>query len=307
MISRTEQRFRLGDRDLAVMKLGTFIILLIFVSGPAFAQEMAARESASVKNNEQAVAPRLQADRYPQIPSAASADRSVIKGNALAARLKFMADTDLYSKTRPTDRSEAGIIENWRDQVFETFGTYISPRQSDLVNDSRLQNNNEFEEQANANRMAARIVLKETLQFTRERLPELDKLIKALRFEVSTDMISSAKADEETHDKRIGEARASHTTIVKDRLFVKTGLLVPVESGKLVVVSETEARYGKMTSFFKIYLDGRYDNNVGLKYVLGKDIHLQVERQVAHTTDLIMSDTANVKSSLDLVQLVCKF
>jgi hypothetical protein len=120
-------------------------------------------------------------------------------------------------------------------------------------------------------------------------------------------MISSAKADEETHDKRIGEARASHTTIVKDRLFVKTGLLVPVESGKLVVVSETEARYGKMTSFFKIYLDGRYDNNVGLKYVLGKDIHLQVERQVAHTTDLIMSDTANVKSSLDLVQLVCKF
>jgi hypothetical protein len=218
-----------------------------------------------------------------------------------------MADADLYSKIRPTDRSEAGIIESWRDRVFETFGTFISPRQSDLANDSRLQNNNEFEEQANASRMATRIVLKETLQFTRERLPEIDKLIKALRFEVSTDMISSAKADEGTHDKMTGEARAAHTAIVKDRLFVKTGLLVPVESGKLVVASETEARYGRMTSFFKIYLDGQYDNNVGLKYVLGKDMHLQVERQVAHTTDLIMSDTANVKSSLDLVQLVCKF
>ena len=252
------------------MKLGTFILLLIFVSGPAFAQEMATRETA-------------------------------------AAKLKFMADTELYSKTRSTDRSEAGIIENWRDRVFETFATHISPRQSDLVNDNRLQNNNELEEQADANRMATRIVLKETLQFTRERLPEIDKLIKALRFEVSTDMISSENAEEESHDKKTGEARAAHTAIVKDRLFVKTGLLIPVESGKLVVASETEARYGKMTSFFKIYLDGRYDNNVGLKYVLGKDIHLQVERQVAHTTDLVTSDTANVKSSLDLVQLVCKF
>jgi len=84
-------------------------------------------------------------------------------------------------------------------------------------------------------------------------------------------------------------------------------LRVPVESGKLGVTSETEARYGKMTSFFKVYLDGQYDNSLGLKYVLGKDIHLQVERQVAHTTDFVTSDTANEKSSLNLVQLVCKF
>ena len=252
------------------MKLGTFILLLIFVSGPAFAQEMASRETA-------------------------------------AARLKFMADAELYSLTRPTDRSEAGIIENWRDRVFETFATHISPRQSDLVNDNRLQNNNEFEEQANANRMATRIVLKETLQFTRERVPEIDKLIRALRFEVSTDMVSGENGGTDIDDEKNNETRIARNTLIKDRFLLKTGLRVPVESGKLVVASETEARYGKMTSFFKIYLDGRYDNNVGLKYVLGKDIHLQVERQVAHTTDLVTSDTANVKSSLDLVQLVCKF
>ncbi len=289
------------------MKLGTFTLLLVFVSGPAFAQEMAARENASVKMNEQTVAPRLQSDRYQQNASVASADRSAIKLNDLAARLKFMADQDLYSRIRTAERSEAGIIENWRERVFKIFGMYINPRQSDPVKDNRLQNNNEFEEQANAGRMATRIVLKETLQFTRERLPEIDKLVKALRFEVSTDMISSAKAEEATHDKSTGEARAAHTTMVNDRLFVKTGLRVPVENGRLGVASETEARYGNMTSFFKVYLDGRYDNNVGLTYILGKDIHLQVERQVAYTTDLVTGDKATVKSSLNLVQLVCKF
>ncbi len=252
------------------MKLGTFIILLIFVSGPAFAQEMAAREDA-------------------------------------AAGLKFMADPELSSKIRPTDRSEAGIIESWRERVFKTFGTYISPRQSDLVNDNRLQNNNEFEEQDNESRMATRIVLKETLQFTRERLPEIDKLVKALRFEVSTDMVSGENGRTDIDDEKNNEARTARNISGKDRFLLKTGLRVPVESGKLVVASETEARYGNVTSFFTIHLDGQYDNNLGLKYVLGKDIHLQVERQIAHTTDFVTSYTANEKSSLNLVQLVCKF
>jgi hypothetical protein len=62
-----------------------------------------------------------------------------------------------------------------------------------------------------------------------------------------------------------------------------------------------------MTSFFKVYLDGQYDNNVGLKYALDKNVHLQVERQVAHTTDVATGDTAAVKSNLNLVQLVCTF
>ncbi len=289
------------------MKLGTFIILSIFVSGPAFAQEMAAREAASVKMNEQEVALRLEADRYQQIASVASADRSAVKPNALAARLKFMADPDLYSKIRPTDRSEDGIIESWRERVFKTFGTYISPRTPDLANDNRLQNNNEFQEQANESRMATRIVLKETLQLTRERLPEIDKLVKALRFEVSTDMVSGENAGTGIDDEMNNEARTARKTLAKDRFLLKTGLRVPVESGKLVVASETEARYGNVTSFFTIHLDGQYDNSLGLKYVLGRDLHLQVERQVAHTADFVTSDKANVTSSLNLIQLVCKF
>jgi hypothetical protein len=294
MISRTERRFREGDKELIVMKLGTFIILLIFVSGPAHAQEKAA-------------APREQADRYQQIAYAAPADTSIVELYASLARKKFSSDPNLYSEIKRNDRSETKLIEEWRERVFKAVGTYSLPQQPDLLNDSRLQSNNEIEEQANANRMATRMVLKETLTFTQERLPEIDKLIRLLRFEVSTDSVSEKNVGTEIDENKNDEARTARNTPVKEGFLLKTGLRVPVESGKLGVTSETEARYGKMTSFFKVYLDGQYDNSLGLKYVLGKDIHLQVERQVAHTTDFVTSDTANEKSSLNLVQLVCKF
>ena len=289
------------------MKLGTFIIISIFVHEPAIAQEMALKENLPVVRNEQAIAPQSQTDHYPQVAYAAPADRSIIELYALVARKKFTADPNLYSEIKQTDRPEAGIIEDWREQVFKVFEMHAGPRRSDLVNDNRLQSNNELDEQANESRMATRIVLKETLKFTQERLPEIDRLVKALRVEVSTDMVSRENAEAQINDKQSGEARAAHHTVVKDTLLLKTGLRVPVESGKLGVVSETEARFGNMSSFFKVYLDGQYDNSAGIRYTLARDIHLQVERQVTHTTDLVMSNKTNAKSNLNLIQLVCKF
>ncbi len=277
------------------MKLRTFIILLTFVPGLAIAQD-------------KALAPESPPDRYQQIAYAAPADISMIELHALVAGKKFTADPNLYSETRQTVRPDAGIIEDWRERVFKTVGMYSIPGQSDPVNDNRLQSNNEIDDQANASRMVTRTVLKETLKFTQERLPEIDKLVKALRFEVSTDMASGEDAGTEANGKKPpGEARAAHDTIVKDRLFLKTGLRLPVESGKLGVAAETEARYGNVSSFFKVYLDGNYDNSVGLMFALGRDIHLQVERRVTHTTDLETSDKTDAKSSLNLIQLVCTF
>jgi hypothetical protein len=288
------------------MKLGTLIFLLVFVPGPVLAQDQEPTTSASAGLNERVVASQPQTDRYQQIAYAAPADASLIELHALVARKKFTSDPNLYSEIKRADRSETGLIEDWRERVFKTVGTSSPAQQSDLVNDSRLHSNNEIDEQANAGRTVTRVVLKETLKFTQEQLPEIDRLIRALRFEVSTNTV----ADEDAaylDDEKNNETHAARDALAKDRFLLKTGLRVPVESGKLVLTSETEARFGNVTSFFTVHLDGQYDNSMGLKYVLGRDLHLQVERQVAHTTDLVTNDKTNGRSNLSLVQLVCKF
>jgi hypothetical protein len=289
------------------MKLGTLILLLTFMPRLVLAQDAAPETNASAGLNERAIASQSQTDRYQQIAYADPADTSLIELHALVARKKFASDPNLYSEIKRTYRSETGLIEDWRERVFKTVGTHSLPQQSDLLNDSRLQSNNEIDDQANAGRTVTRTVIKETLKFTQERLPEIDKLIRKLRFEVSTGSAFIENAGTDNDDEKNNRARAARNTPVKESSLLKTGLRVPVESGKLVLTSETEARFGKVTSFFTVRLDGHYDNSVGLKYAFAKDLHLQVERQVAHTTDFVTSDTTNARTNLSLIQLVCKF
>jgi hypothetical protein len=73
------------------------------------------------------------------------------------------------------------------------------------------------------------------------------------------------------------------------------------------VVSETEATYGNLSSFFKVRLDGRFDNTAGLVYVISGDVRVQVERQVHHESVPAAGEATNTRSSLELVQLVCTF
>ena len=289
------------------MKLGTFIIVVILVPELAIAQHMATQGSVPSSMNEQTVAPQSRTDRFIQIAYVAPAERSMIEMKALAARKKFAADPELYSEIKDAHRAEDGIIGEWHERVFKTVGIYGRPRQSDPVNDNRLRSKSELDEQENENRVVARIILKETVRFTQERLPELDMLIKALKLEVSTDMISGENTEAEADAKKTGEAHGARHPLVEDRFFVKTGLRVPVESGKLSLLSETEATYGNLSTFLKVYLDGRYDNTVGLLYVLGRDLRVQVERHVSHATDPVTNDKTNAKSSLNLIQLVCMF
>jgi hypothetical protein len=184
---------------------------------------------------------------------------------------------------------------------------HSGPRHFDLVNDSKLRSNNNFDEQVQSNRTVSRIILRETLRFTQERLPEIDRLVKALKFEVSTDMIPGQVVETEIHDMRIKEAPVGHIPAVENKLFLKTGLRLPIERGRLSLISETEFRYGNISSFFSIYLDGQFDNSMGLIYVLGNDIQFKFERQISHATDPITSERMNNKASLNLVQLVCSF
>lgn len=95
-------------------------------------------------------------------------------------------------------------------------------------------------------------------------------------------------------------------TKVRERLFFKTGLRLPVEGGKAVLRSETEADFGRWSSAFSVDLDGQYDCSVRVTYVLASALRLQTERQAAHTADQTAAK-APARSTLDLVQLIYNF
>jgi hypothetical protein len=250
----------------------------------AFAQDMAAQENAS----------QPPAGRYQQ---------ATVELNALYTRSQFAAEPDLYREIKQIDRSEPGFIGDWNGRVFKTFKQYSSQRQSDLVNDSRLLSNNELEAQAGENGMVSRVVLKETLQFARERFPEIDRMVKALRFEVSNSTSGENSVAEAKDDKEIIEASAAKKTIAQDKLYVKTGVRLRVESSSLGVASETEATYNSVSYFYKVNLDNQSDNSLGFTYVLGRDTYLQVERNFTGTLDPVTRD----KPNRNLIQVVRKF
>jgi len=299
--------FLQDEQELINMKLKTVFVIVLFAAESAMAQDTAAAEKAPYSRDEQAIASQLQADRSMQIAYVTPEERSLVELKARAARRRFTGDPHLYSEMKQPDHTDAGVIEGWRDRVFKILGTHARPRRSDPMHDSRIQSNTAMDEQANESRIVTRIILKETLRYTQDRLPEIEELIKAMRLEVSTDMISRQDDKAAAMDSKTRAARAVHHTPVEDRFFLKTGFRIPVDGGRLGVVSETEATYGNLSSFFKVRLDGRYDSTAGLIYVLSRDVRVQVERQVTHATVLAARDTTNTKSSLGLVQLVCTF
>jgi hypothetical protein len=289
------------------MKLFTFFILLI-VPGFAIAEEMAAKENSALNTNEQATAPQPSTNRSQHIADAPS-NNSSLELNALYGRTKLMTDQDLNSNKKQSDHSDPGVvIEEWRDRVFKTLSVYFGSYQQNLVNDSRLSSNNDPDNQANDGKIVTKLVLNETLKFTREHMPEIDRLVKALKIEVSSDRTyredAGAVAGDNKADHKTGEARADkNNPVAKDKLFVKTGLRVRVESGKLGLESETEARYGNVSYFYKVNLDNRNDNSLGFTYVFGKAVSLQVERDFTRTMNPVSRDKPNI----NLVQLGFKF
>lgn len=283
-----------------------FTILLILICLPEFtaAQEMVTKENNTVNPNDQASAPQSPAASCQRAASVDPANASRIELNALYAGSKSTADPELHSEIKQTEPLAPGVVGGWRERIFNSLKAHFSPRQSDIVNDSRMLSKTELDEEAHGMRVVSTVVLKETLQFTRERVPEIDKLVNALKFEVSN-RTSGEDVEAEAKDKKSVEAEAGGKNIAKyktakDKFLVKTGLRVPVESGKLGLVSETEAKYGDVASFFIVKLDGQYENSLGLKYKLGKNTHLQVERQVIHAADA-------GTTTLNLVQLVRQF
>jgi len=296
------------------MKLITFFILLMFMPEFAMAQEPSSKENTPSIMNGQAAAPQSPTDSSQQHnANDALAKSSPIELNALYGGAGFMSEPGLISETKQTDGSERGGIKDWREQMFKTISIYFGPRQQDPVLVNRMLTDEELDKQAAEGRIVMKLVLKETLKFSKERVVEIDKLVKALRYEVSSDKTGSEDADAEVNDiktgdnkisdKKAGEAHPARNAVVNDKVILKTGLRVRIDSGKLGLVSETEVRYGKASYFYKVNLDSHGDNSLGFTYVLGRDIYIQVERDFNRTMDPAAKD----KPSTNLIQLGCRF
>lgn len=276
------------------MKLITFFILLMFVPEFAMAQEFASKVNTSSRTEQ-------------------AANNSPIELNALYGGTGFLSEPGLISGTKQTDGLERGVIEDWREQMFKTISMYFGPRQEDPLQVSRLLTDDGLDKQADGGRIVLKLVLKETLKFSKERIVEIDRLVKALKYEISSDKTGSedagAKAsdnkngDNKITDKKTAEARPARNVVANDKLIVKTGVRVRIDSGKLGLVSETVARYGKASYFYKVNLDNQGDNSLGFRYILGRDIYIQVERDFNRTPD----PTAKDKPSTNLIQLGCRF
>jgi hypothetical protein len=232
------------------------------------------------------------AESYPVIAYAAPAERSLISLHATPDRIVYLTEASLFSSADPTVRTEEGIIAVWRERVFGSLAANMTPDAKD------------------GERMVTRTAVKESMKLALEHLPRLERLIKVLKLEVSTDML--AKGEEENKGDEIQplpvtpvRGQAVHQA-VKARFFMKTGLRIPIEKGKPTLLSETNAVYGSITTYFNVRLDSKLDSSLGLRYTLNRDMQVQVERSIADATDPASGGTER-RSVSNSVKLVCLF
>jgi hypothetical protein len=291
------------------MKLAPFIIASFFAPAIAMAQDAAQRETVPVIPYDRPAALARSGDSY-EIAYAETTPGDIVEQNARNAALNFIANPALYSETGQDVASGTDSVELWRDRVFKSLSRDLGQRVQDgayWADPNRLLSNTELEEQANERRMATKIVLKETAKYTREQLPQIDRMINALKYEVSNRPLAENAGAEAKHEQSGQRTVPVKKAASDEKLFLKTGLRIPVDGGKISLVSESEAKYGRASSFIRINLDGQFDKSAGITYAFGKDLHLQVEHQDTHQIDPITGDKAQARSSLDVLRVVYAF
>ncbi len=228
------------------------------------------------------------AANYPVIAYAAPAERSLISMHAMADRMVYRTEAILFSNPTSTVKTEEGIIVQWRERVFKSLAANMTP----VVEDGE--------------RMVARIAVKESLNLALEHLPSLERLIKVLKLEVSTDMLARDQEKDESDEALPIAATPVRRQAVKARFFMRTGLRIPIEKGKPTLLSETNAVYGSITTYFNVRLDSKLDSSLGLRYTLNRDMQVQVERTTADAVDPAWGGTGR-RSVSNTVKLVCVF
>ncbi len=284
--------------------------LAAWIAAPEFAaaQDPAAGQNAAVNN--QAASPLNNPRRG---ADAAAAHASPIQLNALYGG-PGAADPDRNQNRKPAAQSNPGVMEQWRDRMASTLTEYFDSRRQEPADNGRLAGYSGSGNQAVDGRTVMRIVTKETLKFTREHVPEIDTFVKSLKVEFSSGRNGGLNVGEEAQtagtgnksiDTRAGGTGNGHrvSAAVQDKFVYKTGIRVRVESGKVGLVSETEAKYGKGTCFYRINLDNHGYNSMGLSYVLGKAASLQIERDFSRT----MNPASRVQPGINVIRLGFNF
>lgn len=254
------------------MKLKTLLILATLIAAIIMGRRAAAAD----------------AEGYPVIAYAAPAERSLISLHATADRMVFRTDASLFSNPTSTVKAEEGLIVQWRERVFGSLAASMTPDVRD------------------GERVVARIAVKESMNLALEHLPSLERLIKVLKLEVSTDMLARNENEAEGDEALPIAATPVRRQAAKARFFMRTGLRIPVEKGKPTLLSETNAVYGSITSYFNVRLDSKLDSSLGLRYALNRDMQVQVERTTADAVDPASGGTER-RSVSNTVKLVCLF
>ena len=228
------------------------------------------------------------AEGYPVIAYAAPSERSLISMHATSDRMVYRTEASLFSSSTSTVETEEEIIVVWRERVFGSLAANMTPDVKD------------------GERMVARIAVKESMNLALEHLPRLERLIKVLKLEVSTEMLARDEEKDEGDEVLPNAAAPVRRQAVKERFFMRTGLRIPIEKGKPTLLSETNAVYGSITSYFNVRLDSKHDSSMGLRYTLNRDMRVQVERAVADAMDPASGGTLR-RSVSNTVKLVCVF
>jgi hypothetical protein len=228
------------------------------------------------------------AENYPVIAYATPAERSLISMHATADRMVSRSEAGLFSSPTSTVKTEEGVIVEWRKRVFKSLAANMTPAVTD------------------GERMVARIALKESMNLALEHLPRLERLIKVLKLEVSTDMLARDEEEDAGDETLPIIAAPVRRQAVKERFFMRTGLRIPIEKGKPALLSETNAVYGSITTYFNVRLDSKLDSSLGLRYTLNRDTQVQVERTTADAADPASGGTER-RSVSNTVKLVCLF
>jgi hypothetical protein len=262
----------MGD---GVMKLVIGCILLIFVPGLAIA------------------APPLSGDQN---------QRAAVEMNALYDKSKLRAETGLPREIKQPDPFEHTIIGEWNERVFNSLKTYSTSPRQDLETDFGQQRTTYIDEQTSERNMVTKVLLNETLRLTRERIPEIDSLVKAIKLEISSET-TGTKTENGTDDQGTTDAKAVKKTVDENEVYYKTGVRLNMEGSFLELVSETEVKYSVVTYYYKVHFYNQSDNSLGMTFVVGRDISIKLERSFSGTMDPITGDKANRNT----VQLVSKF
>ncbi len=231
-------------------------------------------------------------ERYPTIAYAAPAEQSLISVHATANRTDYVTEASLFSSAATTVRAEGSLIAVWRERVFASLAANMTPDATD------------------GDRVVQRTAVRESTKMALEQFPALDRLVKSLKFEVSTDMFSkSGEKDGRDELPSLPAVPAKLQPVhqdVKDRFFMKTGLRIPVEQGRPVLLSETNAVYGSFTSYVSVRVDGKFDSRIGLRYIVGPVMQVNLERATADAQDPALGGAVR-KSASNTLKLICLF